>query len=151
MEKEVVKDKKIPLGIRLNNPLNIRKSTSKWIGAVEDGSKGQFVRFKSPFYGWRAALIIMAKTYYKRGWNTPDLIIENWAPYTENNTPFYKAFVEKYSGIPLNETMPPLPDDPKKWRRLLVAMAKIEVGYRWISFEMLKELQRASADVIAHY
>lgn len=133
----------LPLGVRLCNPLNIRKSKSNWIGAVKDGCPGKFVRFQSFFFGWRAAIIIMAKTYYNRGWNTPNSIISHWAPYTENNTSMYAAFVGNYTGLDMNKVMPPLKIGRQKWRLLLIGMAKIEIGYRYVTDEIIKELDSA--------
>ena len=143
MEKIVKAESGAPLGVRLNNPLNIRKSKSKWIGAVDDGCNGKFVRFNTPFYGWRAAIIIMARTYWGRGWKTPGDIISHWAPYTENNTSWYIAFVTSYSGLGVNEVMPPLSLGREKWRSLLIAMAKVEIGYRWVTDKLIKELDKA--------
>ena len=141
----------LPLGVRLHNPLNIRKSKSEWIGAVKDGCPGKFVRFQSFFYGWRAAIIIMAKTYYGRGWNTPNSIISHWAPYTENNTVMYAAFVAKYTGLDMNKAMPHLKVGREKWRLLLIGMAKIELGYRYVTDDIIKELDSALDQQIENY
>ena len=58
-----------PRGYRNNNPLNIRRTETRWQGQV-DGDDKEFCSFASPVYGWRAALIILMRTYRKRGWNT---------------------------------------------------------------------------------
>lgn len=139
--KIVIKEKK-PLGIQLNNPLNIRVSNSRWEGARYPGRRG-FVEFLDVAWGWRAAIVIMAKTYYKRGWNTPRLIIEHWAPYTENDTDNYVGFVCKYSGLTKDMVMPPIEKAPVAWYNLLKAMAKMEVGIRWVDDEMLAKLDLA--------
>ena len=48
--------KKIPLGLRNNNPLNIVNSQSfKWLG--QTGKVGGFCTFASMAYGYRAAFI----------------------------------------------------------------------------------------------
>lgn len=147
MEKSVTNSPHLPLGVRLNNPLNIRRSKSKWIGAVYD-SKYNFVKFEKPFYGWRAAVIIMAITYYNRGWNTPAKIISNWAPYTENDTGNYIAFVCKYADVKPNKVLPPLPLAVETWTRFLIGMAKMEIGYRYVTETLIADLISAIYNVV---
>ena len=142
MEEKVNSKPHTPPGVRLCNPLNIKKSSSQWQGMIPN-NKGSFCQFKSFYYGWRAAIIIMARTYYNRGWNTPKLIIEHWAPYTENNTRVYLAFVCKYAELDQNKIMPPIQNNKMLWRRMLIAMAKIEIGYRFVTEEVVKELDQA--------
>lgn len=78
--------------MRNNNPLNIRKG-EKWEGLRKDQSKDkEFCQFKSKMYGYRAAFRIL-KTYLGRGWNTPEKIIQHWAPECENNTEEYINYV----------------------------------------------------------
>lgn len=138
-----------PLGIRQNNPLNIRKSSSKWLGAVQ--SPNSFVKFSSMFWGWRAALIIMTKTYYSRGWTTPFAIISHWAPFTENDTNSYVSFVCSYCELNKDKPMPPFSfiyiDD---WRRFLIAMAKMECGIAWIDEKVIKHLDNALEYMLKH-
>ena len=52
-------------GIRNNNPLNIRRSTDRWEGAMEEQTDKSFVQFKSMAYGYRAAWKIL-QSYYNR-------------------------------------------------------------------------------------
>lgn len=148
MEEKLKKKDGAPLGVILKNPLNIRRSKSKWMGAIDDGNKGKFVRFQSFYYGWRAAIIIMTKTYYNRGWNTPAEIISHWAPFTENDTRVYLGFVCNYAELRQNEVMPPLKLGVAKWRQMLIAMARIEIGYRWVTDAVIKELDDALTDYV---
>ena len=68
-----------PRGIRNNNPLNIRLSSDKWQGQINGkgnidgnsslsseraGGEAVFCVFSSMEYGWRAAFVILCKTYY---------------------------------------------------------------------------------------
>ena len=46
-------------GIRNNNPLNIRRSATRWQGAREEQKDKSFVQFKSMAYGYRAAWKIL--------------------------------------------------------------------------------------------
>ena len=52
-------------GIRNNNPLNIRRSATRWQGAREEQKDKSFVQFKSMAYGYRAAWKIL-QSYYER-------------------------------------------------------------------------------------
>ena len=92
-------------GIRLCNPLNIERSSAKWYGLVAQSREPRFCEFHTLEYGWRAAIINIAVTYRKRGWNTIRSIIEHWAPYPENDTAGYIDFVssiiEKNTNIPV--------------------------------------------------
>lgn len=130
MAKKFLKSDK-PLGVRLNNPLNIRKSKSVWQGTSAVANNTPFVRFKSNFWGWRAALLIMSRTYYERGWRTPKQIIEHWAPYTENDTLGYIKFVTSYSGLEADKPMPNFQEDWHEWASLLKGMAAVELGLYW--------------------
>lgn len=135
---------KPPPGIRNNNPLNIMRSKSKWIGQTNYESKDRFCKFSQMYYGWRAALIIMAATYYNRDWNTIRLIVEHWAPYTENDTDSYIAFVSKYTGIKEDTVLPRFYASPDTYCQILTAMAKIECGYAWIRDDEILELKSVS-------
>lgn len=75
------------LGIRNNNPLNIRYSPcNKWQG--QTGCNKGFCTFDTIEYGIRAALVLL-RNYVRRGLCTPRLIISNWAPSNENDTESY--------------------------------------------------------------
>lgn len=89
----------ISRGLRNNNPLNIRKSSTQFVGET-DGNDASFKTFKTMAYGYRAAFVIL-RTYYKKyGCNTVGKIIKRWAPPTENNTTNYIATVSRRSKIP---------------------------------------------------
>ena len=75
---------KLPLGVRLNNPLNIRPG-SPWEGlAVPDEMQG-FCSFTSPVWGFRAAFRNLITYADKHGINTIRGIISRWAPPEDNN------------------------------------------------------------------
>lgn len=88
----------LPRGLRNNNPLNIRKDNTLWIGERASSSDKSFKQFQSISYGYRAAFVLLG-TYISRGWNTIDKIVRHWAPPTENNTSGYISNVEKWSGL----------------------------------------------------
>ena len=111
--------KSLPAGVRNNNYLNIKKSASKWQGTRLPERNHPFVEFISPEWGYRAAFIIMAKTYRSRGIKTVSQIISAWAPGSENNTSMYIAF-----------TMPEPNSHHAKylWIQLASAMTMVEIG-----------------------
>ena len=84
------------VGLRNNNPGNIRKGTDKWLGAV--GTDGTFVKFSTPEYGIRA-MARNLKTYQTaHGCDTISKLIKRWAPHNENFTSKYIAFVSHKVG-----------------------------------------------------
>lgn len=76
-----------PRGIRNNNPGNIRLG-EKWQGLAEVQSDSSFCVFKTPEFGIRAIAKILLN-YKKNGYNTPEKIINRWAPVCENDTKSY--------------------------------------------------------------
>lgn len=109
-------------GYKNNNPGNIRYNKSNnWQG--QRGSDPDFVIFKSLYYGVRA-LDILLKGYIKRGKNTVELILNNYAPSSENNTQAYIKAVKNDTGLkgvisPTNENL----------KKLILAISKHENGY----------------------
>ena len=77
-------------GLRNNNPLNIRRTAIRWIGARIEQTDKSFVQFTSMAYGYRAAWKIL-QSYYERFCQqgkpfTVRNIISRWAPPNENDT-----------------------------------------------------------------
>ena len=121
-------------GIRNNNPLNIRRSSTHWQGARKEQTDKSFVQFETMAYGYRAAWKIL-QTYYERFCMqskpfTVRTIIERWAPPTENDTEAYIRSVLKLSSIGGKENLLPPANSTSYGRlsRLLAAMTVIENG-----------------------
>ena len=137
------KKKQLPRGLRNRNPLNIRKSDQLWQG--QTGNDGKFCIFLNNAYGYRAAFRIL-KTYNTK-YNIYSLreIIYRWAPpHDRNNTPAYIQRVCKEAG--LKETDLIVVDSWIEEKRndamwLVWAMAKVENGDEFISFEDMKEVK----------
>jgi len=81
----------LPLGLRNNNPGNIRPSNPGWFGAI--GTNGGFVVFDSMVDGIRALARQLLVYHDKYGIDTVRQAISRWAPGNENNTDAYIAFV----------------------------------------------------------
>ena len=113
------------LGVRNNNPLNIRYSSSNnWLGQV--GSNQGFCVFASPAHGFRAAAVLI-KNYHRAGYTSISDIISRWAPPNENDTQNYIDSVMEIGGF-RTSFWPIDIDDDGEVERLLYAMARIETG-----------------------
>jgi hypothetical protein len=131
----------VPRGIRNNNPLNIRKNGIKWKGQVEN--KDAFCVFLEHQWGWRAALIIICRTYRKRGLTTVWKIIHSWAPPSENKTDFYAKFVAFRSDVGLDTPLPSIYNNPDLYFKLLKNMAIMENGEKYVTVVVLNALKHA--------
>ncbi len=124
-------------GIRNNNPLNIRRTSTRWQGAREEQTDKSFVQFKTMAYGYRAAWKVL-QTYYERFCMqskpfTVRNIITRWAPPTENDTEAYIKSVLKLSSIGGKEKLLPPSNVSGYGRisRLVAAMTTIECGLEY--------------------
>lgn len=112
-------------GIRNNNPLNIRHSSSKWQGMVRRQSDRAFVQFTNRKYGYRAAFVLIRSYIGLHHANTIGKIIARWAPSSDgNNTQAYIQFVSQTSGIPADE--PLRFSDQQKMVSIVRSMAQME-------------------------
>lgn len=102
-----------------NNPFNIRKTDSKWVGLI--GSRRGFCEFDTLENGVRVAIYLIVKTYARRNIETIEDIISTFAPSIENDTESYINYVCTRCNCKRTDT----------WRQcglfnLLSAMAMIE-------------------------
>lgn len=119
---------KLSRGDRNNNPGNIRKTSTEWVGEV-DGPDKAFETFKDRVFGFRAIFIIL-RTYYRLyGCKTIRGTIERWAPKNENNTKKYVDFVSKRVGIGANTQYSLL--NKKVMCDMVGAMAAMECGHEF--------------------
>ena len=102
------RNKKVPIGLRNNNPGNIINNGIQWEG-LEATQTGVFCKFKSHKWGIRAMARILKSYANKQSINNIHGVISRWAPPTkkmpdgtivfENNTDAYIAFVSKRMGV----------------------------------------------------
>lgn len=113
------------LGIRNNNPLNIRWNVAnKWVGQLEPESG--FCVFDTPVNGIRAGAVLIQAHYDRKYATTIRRLIEIWAPSTENYTDAYIATVAQLSGFGADDVL-----DFHLYehtRPVLVAMIRVECG-----------------------
>lgn len=122
--------KKLPRGIRNNNPLNIRKG-STWKGERSVQSDPAFEEFVSMEYGIRAALKLMRNHIggfkgTRPKMNTVKKLIGVWAPPSENATEKYVEVVCQKISVCSGDIIDP--DNRMLVCRLAWAMAFVETG-----------------------
>jgi hypothetical protein len=128
-----------PRNIRNNNPLNIRRSKDKWQGLDAKQSDSSFFKFESMEMGWRAAFVILTKTYYhKYRLFTIRKIISRWAPPAENDTEAYIKKVSDLTGIDPDEPLGIPSLYPSRWMAVGLAMAIVEGGRQPAVFPMMR-------------
>ena len=103
---------KLPRSLRNNNPFNIKKSSSSWLGKLSSsrwpgqvkGDDNVFESFDTLEHGTRAGLKLLFN-YVKKGYNTPRKIINRFAPSSENDTKSYLRFVSDSHVLPPDEVI----------------------------------------------
>lgn len=111
-------------GERNNNPGNIEKSNTNWVGKIS-GSDSRFESFQSAEYGIRAIARLL-QTYIRKGDNTIERIINRYAPASENDSRAYIESVSSYTGIPAGQLL--APDDEESIRAITTAIIRHENG-----------------------
>lgn len=119
------KETKLPRGLRLCNPGNIRKNSDVFQGEKTSSDK-EFKQFKSMAYGYRAIFKILSNYYRNYHLKTIRQMIGRWAPPKENHTEKYIQFVSDYAGIPADDTINI--NDREQMIRIVASMSKVENG-----------------------
>ena len=128
---------KLNRGWRNNNPMNIRfVAANKWRGKVSENRKKDraYEEFTNVVWGWRAAFYLLMKYYFKNKLKTPRMIINKFAPPTENNTDAYVHNVMEFmhkNGFPNleeNATLSSPYEFRFQWVQFMKAMTIQESG-----------------------
>lgn len=117
---------KTPRGIRNCNPMNIRKSSSDWLGKVIPSLDQEFETFCDMEHGIRAAMKLIHTYITKHECTKLRDIIRRWAPQNENDTETYIRVVTMRSGIQPSDTIDPT--NKAQMCRLTKAMTFVECG-----------------------
>jgi len=120
-----------PLGIRNNNPLNIRRGKTLWKGEIphspsptgEGRGEAAFCKFESMEWGIRAAFCLLRTYERKYHLNCIADIISRWAPPSENQTAQYILNVCRWTGLGGKQRL-----TESDWPALVRAMARQECG-----------------------
>lgn len=91
-----------PLGVRLNNPGNVKSTNETWFGQTRLQDNKEYVRFVTPQAGIRAIMKILQTYQNEHDLLTIRQIITRWAPPSENNTQAYVDDVSIRMSIPDN-------------------------------------------------
>lgn len=121
--------KKLPRGLRNNNPLNIRYvKSNNWLGKIdgEDKQDKAFEEFDSLEHGLRAAYVLLYNYMEKSNLRSIAAIISRWAPMNENRTDVYIDAVCKCVSIRATDCI--TFNDPYTMVELVQAMVKVECG-----------------------
>ena len=133
-------EKKMPRGLRLLNPLNIRKSGDVFEGEVVPSTDKAFKRFETAAYGYRAAFKILRTYIGKYGLDTIRKMITRWAPPEDgNHTENYIKAVSERSGIPADDII--YPDNREMMTRVVAAMSYVENGVEADMADVIKGLE----------
>lgn len=123
--------KKLPRGLRNNNPLNIRYvKSNNWLGKIDGEGKQDkaFEEFDSLENGLRAAYVLLYNYMEKSNLRSVAAIISRWAPMNENRTDVYIETVTKL--VHVTATTPISFNDPYTMVELVQAMVKVECGVK---------------------
>lgn len=120
------KEKKLPRGLRNNNPGNIRISKTKYLGEVQPSQDSAFKQFQSIDYGYRAMFVLLEHYYKKRSLKTIRQIISRYAPPIENNT---EGYIQQVASICFRSADEEIDITNKDEMVLIVsAMSRVENG-----------------------
>ena len=110
--------------------MNIIRTGAKWQGMSKKQNDRKFVVFDKMEYGWRAAFILLTRTYYRKyHLNTIRKIVTRWAPASDgNHTERYIAYVAKYTQRDADAPLPAPWLQPERWQDLAWVMAMMENG-----------------------
>lgn len=97
--------KRLPRGIRNNNPGNLRRSKDPWQGLAERQGDIEFFTFKTPIYGIRALARTLISYQDKHNLRTIKQILGRWAPTVENNTHAYVRAVAADTGFDADQPL----------------------------------------------
>lgn len=128
--------KKISRGLRNNNPLNIRRNSTKWQGLAEVQKDRSFFTFIAPEWGYRAALRTLRNYNRIHGLTTVRQWIARWAPPVENDTEAYIAFVCKSAEV--GENCEPNLYNKEVMCRIVAAMSHMENGVPAVMADIYK-------------
>lgn len=141
----MAKRKFAPRGMRNNNPLNIRRGKTPWIGEVQyiervatDKSGNEcktreydrsFCQFSELKYGWRAAFKLINKYIEVYKCDTIRKIITRWAPPTENNTSNYVKHVCAWQNLDADAKI--TTDNHDVLIPIVIGMMMVENGWEY--------------------
>jgi len=117
----------LPLGLRNNNPGNLRPlpGGQTWVGEISPDLVNNFSRFKDVAWGLRAMITDITGDIVLDGKNTIRKLVTAYAPPSENNTQAYINRVSQAMGVSPDAILQPTRDTLE---RLVRAKLNVELG-----------------------
>ena len=115
-------------GLKNNNPGNIRRSKTRYVGEISPSADAEFKQFESVAYGYRAMFVLLDSYRRRYSLSTIRQMINRYAPPSENFTEGYIRFVAQRTGIHPDEAL-----DTRSERDMvpiIMAMSEIENGVK---------------------
>lgn len=126
----------LPLGLRNNNPGNLRPGDN-WQGMI--GVNQNFLVFENILWGLRA-MATDIRTKINNGYNTIEKLLTRYAPPQENDTEAYISYVSRATGINRNTV---LQVNVATLAALVRAMMNIEIGVNYSAIITDPEINQA--------
>lgn len=126
-----------PRAVRLNNPCNLRRSSIVWMGHAAEQPDPEFVAFKSPEWGFRAAFKTLRTYQTKYGLRSVEQMITRWAPPSENPTAAYVRRVAVAMGVGMKD--PVDLTNVELAVSMLAEMSLVEAGGRYWSTAVIRQ------------
>ena len=114
----------ITMGLRQNNPGNIRRGQEQWGGMSSQQPNNGFIAFESPVMGIRAMTKVLQTYKNKHGIDSIAGVVSRWAPPSENDTARYAKVVSARMGLEPSSNIDL--SDPEALRPLMKAMIFME-------------------------
>lgn len=92
----------MPRGIRNHNPFNIRQTLTKWDGEI-DGPDNEFEEFSTAAKGLKAGYKLLLVYHLKHRLRTINMILNRFAPASENNLQAYISRVARLMRVQPND------------------------------------------------
>ena len=146
-------NKKLPRGIRNNNPGNIRIGSSSWQGKVPiaQNTDGSFEQFQDHPKGTAMqmgvrALTKLGHTYLRQNpLHTISSFIGKYAPTNENNTQAYINFVAKKVGVSADTKVVDIYKDIAQQYLFILAIIEHENGQGINNIDISKGIELGNA------
>lgn len=138
----------VALGIRNNNPFNLRTSSTAWQGKIplENNTGKGFEQFQNELAGLRAGMINCLTAQRKYKCRTIGDLIARHAPSNENDTAAYALFVAKALGADVHETIDL--SDAETLINFSRAIIRFENGTQPYSVVLLQQAAKAALETI---
>lgn len=137
--------KTLPRGIRNKNPLNLIKTSTKWLGLSDVQADPRFCQFRTMEWGIRAAIINIRTICKRNPACTIKKLINVWAPPFENSTQAYIMRVCDLTGFTPDTII--MPYDFDFLCNLIDAMSIVENGKDYLTHEVVLRAFRLARGV----